>query len=235
MAANDQNPASVNAATRAVVSTLGVLVGIGSIDHGLLECLQGFNPTPGLIVNALGPGYRWTAWTEGGEPAFTLIPNFLVTGIVATLLGVFMIVWSLRFIQSAHGPGVFLVLGISSFLTGGGVAQVVLFALTWGVGTRILAPLTFSRRLIPPVVRPALGRFWPWTLAASVLSFLVALEIAVFGYAPGVSAQIDLQHICWSFLAVALTLYLFSVVSGFAHDIEAGVQVDLDRTLSLRS
>jgi hypothetical protein len=72
-------------------------------------------------------------------------------------------------------------------------------------------------------------------LAASVLSFLVALEIAVFGYAPGVSAQIDLQHICWNFLAVALTLYLFSVVSGFAHDIEAGVQMDLDRTLGLHS
>ena len=33
-----------NAATRFVATTLGVLVGIGSIDHGLLECLQGSQP-----------------------------------------------------------------------------------------------------------------------------------------------------------------------------------------------
>ncbi len=65
-----------NAATRFIASTLGVLVGVGSIDHGLLECLQGPRPTPGLIVNALGAGIRWTIWKQGGEGAFTLIPNF---------------------------------------------------------------------------------------------------------------------------------------------------------------
>ena len=35
-----------NRATRIIACTLEVLVGIGSIDHGLLECLQGFHPTP---------------------------------------------------------------------------------------------------------------------------------------------------------------------------------------------
>jgi hypothetical protein len=49
-----------NPSTRILASTLGVLVGIGSIDHGLLECLQGLRSTPGFIVNALGPGYSWT-------------------------------------------------------------------------------------------------------------------------------------------------------------------------------
>src|ERR1039457_7592922 len=85
-----------NSATCFIARTLGVLVGIGSIDHGLVECLQGFHPTPGLIVNALGSGYRWTVWKQCGEGAFTLIPNFLVTGVVTSLLGLLMIVWSLR-------------------------------------------------------------------------------------------------------------------------------------------
>src|SRR5271166_3592451 len=128
---------NVNAATRAIASTLGVLVGIGSIDHGVLECLQGPRPTPGFIVNALGPGYSWTVWKQGGEGAFTLLPSFLLSGIVATLLGVLMIVWALRFLPSRHGPIVFLFLGMASFFTGGGVAQVVLFTLTWTVATRI--------------------------------------------------------------------------------------------------
>lgn len=210
-----------NAATRTIVSTLGVLVGIGSIDHGLLETVQGYRPTPGLIINALGAGYRWTAWKEGGEAAFTLIPNFLVTGVLATSLGVLMILWALRFIQTKHGPAVFLLLGIASFLTGGGIAQILLFTIVWGFATRIGAPLRFWRWLIPLPVRPAFGCVWPWTLTAATVLFLAALEIAIFGYVPSVSSQTQLLHICWTLLGIALPLYLLSIFSGFAHDIEA--------------
>ena len=181
-----------NTATRIIVSSLGVLVGIGSIDHGLLETVQGSRPTPGLIVNALGSGYRWTVWKQGGEAAFTLIPNFLVTGIIAILLGVLMILWALRFIHMKHGPAIFLLLGIASFLTGGGIAQIVLFTIVWGLATRIRSPLTFWRWIIPPPARPALSCLWPWTLTTATVLFLAALEIAIFGYVPGVSSQIQL-------------------------------------------
>jgi hypothetical protein len=214
-------PQTYNAATRAIVSTLGVLVGIGSIDHGLLETVQGYRPTPCLIINALGSGYRWTVWKQGGEGAFTLIPNFLVTGIVATFLGLLMILWALRFIHKKHGPAVFLLLGIASFLTGGGVAQVLLFTITWGFATRIRAPLSFWRWLIPPPVRPALSCLWQWTLTATTVLFLAALEIAIFGYVPGVYSQTQLLHICWTLLPIALAFYFLSILSGFAHDIEA--------------
>jgi hypothetical protein len=222
----DQAPAPIrNAATRAVASTLGVLVGVGSIDHGSLECLQGFRPTPGLIVNALGAGYRWTVWKQGGEAAFTLFPNFLAAGIVATLLGSLMIVWALRFLHRPHGAAVFLLLGVASFLAGGGLAQVLLFTLTWGIATRIGASLAFWRWLIPGPVRPALGRLWPWTLGTATVLFLVALEIAIVGYVPGVTDQAKLLHICWKILAAALVLYLLSVVSGFASDTASRAQL----------
>jgi hypothetical protein len=211
----------VNAATRAIASTLGVLVGIGSIDHGTLECLQGNRPTPGLIVKALGAGYSWTAWKQGGEEALTLIPNFLFSGIVATSLGLLMIVWSLRFIDSRRGPLVFLLLGVASFFTGGGVAQIVLFTLTWAVATKVHAHLGFWERLIPERPRKILGAVWPWTLAASTVLFLVALEIAIFGYVPGVTDPTELLHICWKILALALALFLISVCSGFTSDFEA--------------
>jgi hypothetical protein len=209
-----------NGATCRVASTLGVLVGVGSIEHGLLECLQGFHRTPGLIVNALGTGYRWTTWKQGGEGAFTLIPNFLVTGLIATTLGLALIVWSLRFIHQPRGATVFLSLSVASFLTGGGVAQIVLFTLTWGVTTRIGTSLAFWRWLIPSAVRPALARVWPWTLGAATILSVAALEIAVFGYVPGISSQTEILYTCWKILAVALTLFLISIVSGFTHDIE---------------
>jgi hypothetical protein len=212
---------SYNAATRAIVSTLGVLIGIGSINHGLLECLQGNRPTPGLIVNALRSGYHWTVWTQGGEPAFTLIPNFLFTGILATVAGLLLILWSLRFIDSTHGPGIFLLLSVLSFLVGGGVAQIVLIALNWAMATRIRAPLRFWCRLMPSRARRILGRVWRWTVVVGTILFLAALEIAVVGYIPAVSGQMRILHLCWTLLLIALLLFLVAFVSGLAHDIEA--------------
>jgi hypothetical protein len=221
---------TVNAATHTLASTLGVLVGIGSIEHGILECLQGSRPTAGLIVNALGSGHSWTVWKQGGEGAFTLLPNFLASGIVASLIGVAMIVWALGFIHSRRGPIVFLALGVASFLTGGGVAQVVLFILTWGVATRILAPLVFWRRVQPGSARPLLSPLWPRTLTASTILFLVALEIAIFGYVPGVSDPVQILHINWAILGAAVVLYVVSVCSGFAQDVEARSAPHLKRT-----
>jgi len=214
-------PVPHNAATRVIVSTFGVLVGIGSINHGLLEAIQGNRPTPGHMVNALGPGYHWTVWTQGGEAAFTLVPNFLLTGILATLMGVLLIVWSLRFIHRPYGPSVFLLLSVTSFLVGGGIAQILLFTLNWAAATRIRASLGFWRWLIPAQVYPLLGRVWRWTLVAATVFFLAALEIAVVGYVPGVSNQIQILHVCWTLLLVALALILFSFFSGFAHDLDA--------------
>ncbi len=212
-----------NAATRVIVSTLGVLLGISSINHGLLETLQGNRPTPGVVVKALGSGYRWTVWTQGSEPAFTLVPNFLLTGLLATLIGLLMILWSLRFIHRSHGPTVFLLLGVTSFLAGGGLAQVLLFTLNWLVATRIRAPLGFWRWLIPQPLCRVLGRIWRWSLVAAAILFLAALEVAVVGYIPGVPGQTEiLRRILILRLAPAIVLsLLLTFLSGFAHDIEA--------------
>jgi hypothetical protein len=216
-----QNSAPVlncNKATHVLASTLGVLVGIGSVEHGVLECMQGLAPTPGLFVNALGRGYSWTTWKEGGEGAFTVLPNFLSSGITAGLLGVFMIAWALCGLRSRYGPSLFLCLGAMSFVTGGGVAQAVLILLTFSVAKEIHSPLAFWRRVFPRQFLKTLGRFWAYTLITSVALFLVALEIAIFGYIPGVANPVTLLHACWTVIAAALAIYIISVSSGFAHD-----------------
>ena len=89
----------MNRATKANATAVGVVFGIGGIAHGLGEALQGNTPTDGLVVNAIAAGSSWTRWSEGGEPAFTLVPNFLVTGILATLVGLAVIVWSAGFLH----------------------------------------------------------------------------------------------------------------------------------------
>ena len=211
-----------NTATRTVVSTLGVLLGVSSINHGVLEILQGNQPIHHHIIKALGPGYHWTVWTQGSEPAFTVVPSFLTTGILATIAGLLIILCSLRFIHKPHGPMVFLLLSIASFLVGGGLAQVLLFTVNWAFATRILASLGFWRVLLPRIVPRILVRLWPWTLTAGSFVFLAALEIATFGYIPGVAPETQLLHAILLWLGLAIIIFfLASFILGLAHDIEA--------------
>ena len=101
-------------ATRFIVATLGVLFALGGIDHGFFETLQGYTPTSGLIVQAIGVHNRM--WVYGTEDAFTLIPNFLVSGIAAISVSLLITVWSIGFVHKKHGSLIFLCLFIALFL-----------------------------------------------------------------------------------------------------------------------
>src|SRR5450631_4029872 len=125
------------------VNPLGVLFALAGANHGFFETLQGYTPTGGLIVHAIGERNRM--WAYGTEDAFTLIPNFLIGGIAAITVGVLIIVWSLKFVHKKHGSLIFLLLFLLLFLVGGGVAQVIFFTLAWAVSTRINKPVTWLR------------------------------------------------------------------------------------------
>ena len=205
-------------ATRAIASALGVLVGISGLDHGLFETLQGNTPTAGLIVSAIGPLQRM--WVYGTEEAFTLVPNFFATGILAMTIGLLVIVWSIAFIGRRNGRSIFLLLAVLLFLVGGGVAQAGLAGLCWAVCGRIDNPPTWCRKLLPADVAGRVAWLWLACLVASVAMFALAVEIAIWGVVPGVSDPDNARMVCWSALGVMLAFLLVAIVAGFAHDIE---------------
>lgn len=217
----------MNRSTRIIVAIAGCLFGIAGLDHGFFEALQGNVPTNGLIIQAIGPAQRM--WLHGTEEAFTLLPNFLLTGLTAMLTSLAIIVWSVGFIHTRHGPTVFLLLFIVLFLVGGGIGQVVFFIPTWAAATRINQPLTWWRKILPENLRRVLARLWPASLVATALFFLIALEIAIFGYVPALQDPDLRLYICWSFLLAAWLLLLFSFVAGFADDIQRTTAPDQAR------
>jgi hypothetical protein len=212
----------MNRATKIIVSTFGALIGISAINHGFFETLQGNIPTTGLIIQAIGDAQQM--WLFGTEEAFTIVPNFLITGILAMIVGLAVTIWSVRFIHRKDGPLVFVILCILSFLVGGGVAQILLFTLAWAFATRIHAPLTWWRKILPETIRHELAKLWSIALVIASVSFLIGLEIAIFGYVPGVSKDNPelILKICWSFVfGGGLVMFLVAFVAGFAYDIQA--------------
>ena len=55
----------MNRATKSIVSTFGILIGIGGLEHGFFESLHGNVPTTGLFIQAIGPANRM--WLNGTE------------------------------------------------------------------------------------------------------------------------------------------------------------------------
>lgn len=203
-------------ATRFITATLGALLALGGIDHGFFEFLQGNALTGGLFIHSIGAHNQM--WAYGTEDALTLLPTFMASGIAAMSMSVLIAIWSIRFVHKRYGSLVFLLFSIGLFLVGGGVAQAVYFLLAWALSTRIGRPFTGLRVVLPAGLREMLGRLWPWLLAAFALTSLFALEIAIFGYIPGVSEPLLVLHTCWSLLGVGLGLLLLAIGCGFVHD-----------------
>jgi len=83
--------------------------------HGPGEMLQGNISPDGLVIEA------WPELTVlAGEPAMTIIPSFLVTGILTIIFGLLVAVWAAKFVQRKNGGLVLILLSIIMLLVGGG-------------------------------------------------------------------------------------------------------------------
>ena len=124
----------MNRATRINVSTMGVILAIAGMVHGIFEIFQGNTPTGGLIIQTIGDAHQM--WLYGTEEAFTIVPNFLITGILAMVVSLTVVIWSGWFIARKRGAVVFLLLSVLQFLVGGGFAQIFQVLLVAAAATR---------------------------------------------------------------------------------------------------
>ena len=206
-------------ATRVVASTLGALVGLAGINHGFFEILQGNVAPSSLMIDAIGPAQRF--WEYGTETALTIVPNFLVSGILSILVGFLVIIWAVAFVDKKYGAGILMLLSIILFLVGGGFAPIFMAILASLAATRINKPLNFWRAVLPGFVQRFLAKIWLGSLIAFVLLFLISVEIAIFGWPLTSFFDVDTAFNLLNTLSYLMVgLMLLSILTGFAHDIQ---------------
>lgn len=197
-------------ATKTIATWFGLAAGLAGLEHGFFEMLQGYTPTAGLMIPSMGaPCVPEKAW-NGCEPALTLIPNFLVTGILAVLFGALLIVWSAAFVQRKEGGGVMLGLSAGMLLCGGGIFPPLI-----GVAGA-LAALQINRPVTRPATHPVwrlLARLWPWPFAVLILWLISQFVVGYFFN--------DLLRVVMGY-AVLLILVLLplSLCAGYAYDVQ---------------
>ena len=158
-------------ARRIAASALGMYAGLLGAGHGVFETLQGSGRPDGLAFNAIGPPCQpQTVW-HACLPAMTVVPSFLVTGILAVVLGLGIIVWSARCVQRRRGGLVLIMLSIALLLVGGGFVAPFIGIVAGAAGATIGAPLSWWRTRVPGPTLRLLSALWPWTLVILLFWF----------------------------------------------------------------
>ncbi len=201
-----------------ITAVVGVFFGMFSgINHGIFEILQGNRAAGGLLISAIGEGQRF--WSEGHEPAFTVIPNYMMTGIFSIIIGAAIVIWSIWFLNTKYGSTVYIGLFILSFLAGGGIGQVFFFVPAWIFSTRMNKPLHWWRKVLPPSIRPFLSKFWIISLVTAILFMIITLEIAIFGLFPGVEEPLTIQNISMGFFFASIVLFIVTFIAGIGNEL----------------
>lgn len=200
-------------ATKATVSTLGAIMGLGGIEHGVGEILQG-NIAPSGIMFPSWPGSAFFR-SVAGEPAMSIVPNLLVSGILTILVSLIFLVWAIRFVQRKHGGLVLILLSIIMLLVGGGIFPPIIGIIVGAVGTKINAPLSWWRAHLSESLRRFLGKVWPWSFVACLTAWLALFPgTNILGY----FFSVNDPNLTVTLIFFALGSLLLITLTGFAHD-----------------
>lgn len=200
-------------ATKVTVLTFSALMGLAGIEHGPGEILQGSTAPAGLLF----PSWPASAFfrSMGGEPAMTLVPNMLATGILAILFSLAFLAWEGLFVERKNGGLILILLAVAMLLVGGGIFPPVIGILIGILATRINAQLIGWCIHFPAALRAFLGRLWPWSFGACVLAWLCLFPgINILGYFFGVNNP----AFTLTLIVLALGFLGLTVLTGLARD-----------------
>jgi hypothetical protein len=200
-------------AARLVASIFGVLAGIGGITHGIGETLQGNVAPSGITMNSwtVGP----IATNMGGEPAMTIIPNLLITGVLTILVSLTVLIWAAAYVGRKNGGVVLVLLSVIMLLVGGGFAPPIMGIIAGVAGLGINAPAPGWCKNLPDNVRRFLASLWPWFFGVCVVNgvFLVLGSLILVYFFNMNNPDLFVYSFFFAIISLILT-----VITGIAYD-----------------
>lgn len=208
-------------ATKVTVATFGVLAALAGLEHGIGEVLQG-NRAPDGIRIVSWPGSAFFR-IVAGEPAMTIVPTLLVTGILAIIVSLVFLVWVTMFVQRKHGAVILILLSLVMLLVGGGFEPPLLGVILGVAATRINAPFRWWRTHQSRGARQFLAKLWPWSLVAGFIAWLLLLPgSTLLDYFVGVTNP---ERTIAALAFAAFGLLLMAILTGFAYDTQRQTNV----------
>jgi hypothetical protein len=201
----------VRKATRTTAAVLGLTAGAAGIEHGYFELLQGNVRPESLMIPSMGPPCVPELSWNACEPAMTVVPSLLITGLLAIPFGVLFMAWAVLGVHKKGGGLVMILLSVPLLLFGGGIFPPVIGVVAGALGTRISTPLTEQSSLPGRPLR-FVALVWPWSL--------VLYGVWVIGqFVLGFFFNDWLVENGYIIIVMVLGTLLLSVLTARAHDL----------------
>ena len=156
-----ERPPSTVPARQLVTRVFGLFAAAAAAEHGIGEILQGNVPPPGPFIRSWPDAALFRI--EGGEPALTLVPNLLASGVL-TMLFSLLLAW--RAWSRTAGTLRLDLAGLS----------LVLLVVGGGFGPPLLGLAVAAAASLPEPRQERRGRLlataFPWLLGAAVVAWL---------------------------------------------------------------
>lgn len=179
---------------------------------GYFLILQGNVKIEGFIISYIGPKYEM--WEDGTYFAMTIIPNFLITGILAIIVSTLVIIWSFFFVHKKYGSLILFLLSIIQLLVGGGFTM-DLATVASLVGTQINNPLIWWRKHLSDKIQRAFSQLWPYAfITYMVLSMMLNL-LSILGV-----NDVNALNLMLILAAVLFVPIILNIFGAFAFDIQ---------------
>lgn len=152
-------------ATKTVATWFGITAGLAGMEHGIFEILQGNIRPESLMIVSMGPPCVPEETWNACEPAMTVLPSMLLSGILSTVLGLLIFILVLGFLQRKRAGLAMLVLCIALLLFGGGLFPPVIGIIGSCAAMQINKALDDKKQT--GFLRFA-AKLWPWPLVIFV-------------------------------------------------------------------
>ena len=195
-------------ATYLTIAAIGAVTALAGIEHGIGEIRQGNHASPGLAFASWADSAAFTIL--GGEPALSVVPNLLLTGVLAIASSLGFLVCATAFAGRRYTGVALLLLSVVMLLVGAGYGPPVIGVILAIAATRARGGAPAHSRPIGSV-RRGLAALWPWLLVLDLVAwFTLVPGVVLIDSAAGagtVPSALVLGAIvaAFSFLALALS------------------------------
>lgn len=202
----------MKSATRILAAAMGTIMGLGGVEHGIGEILQG-PVAPERVMILSWPDSAFFS-IVAGEPAMTILPDLRIAGILTVFVSLIFTVWSIFFIHRKHGGLVLIGLSIAMLLVGGGLGPPVIGVIIGAAAMRINAAPRQSGGSAHGL-RQFIRKVWPVIFTACIAAWLLMFPgLSILDYSFGR----NYVEIIPGLAILAFGLLLAAIFTGYVRD-----------------
>jgi hypothetical protein len=157
-------------ATVTTVRVFGTIMGLAGLEHGIGEILEGNRIIPEIIFRSWPDSDYFRIMN--GEPALSILPTYLQSGILTILASIAFILFATAFVKRKGSWIVLMLLAVVMLLVGGGLFPPVLGFIVAVLASRIHVPIISITGQIHDHNKPFLAANWRGITGFSILAWL---------------------------------------------------------------